>query len=154
MEIRAVLTVKHTCGWCLWDSKHTTHDISAFTHYKNGKGDIVREFVESCRKHNMKVGLYYCFPNDFKAPEGKKPLRELPPDAGDDPVAFVKKQLTELLTDYGRIDLLWCDQYRNDVRKDWPEIFKHVKTLQPNCIVVANNSRKLAESDVHSYEYP
>src|SRR6056297_334155 len=42
----AVLTVKHTGGWCLWDSKHTGHDISAFSNHRNGKGDIVREFVE------------------------------------------------------------------------------------------------------------
>jgi hypothetical protein len=56
----AVLTVKHTGGWCLWDSEYTeTHDMTAFVNYKGGKGDIVREFVDACRKQKIKVGLYY-----------------------------------------------------------------------------------------------
>ena len=55
----AVLTVKHTGGWCLWDSAATTHDIAQFKNYKNGKGDIVKEFVDAFRKEGLKVGFYY-----------------------------------------------------------------------------------------------
>ncbi|MDZ7724850.1 MAG: alpha-L-fucosidase [candidate division KSB1 bacterium] len=151
----AVLTVKHTGGWCLWDSKQTkTHAMSAFPHYKNGKGDIVREFVKACRKHNLKVGLYYCFPSNFGVPKNKRPLNGLPPEAEGDPISFIKKQLTELFTDYGQIDLLWCDQYQFNIREHWQEIVKHVKALQPNCIVIANNSLDLKETDIYSYEYP
>ena len=61
----AVLTVKHTGGWCLWDSEHTTHDIAGFVNYKKGKGDIVREFVDASRARGLKIGFYYCFPGDF-----------------------------------------------------------------------------------------
>lgn len=46
----AVLTVKHTEGYPLWDSACTTHDITAFKNFKNGKGDIVREFVDAFAK--------------------------------------------------------------------------------------------------------
>jgi alpha-L-fucosidase len=106
-----VLTVKHTGGWCLWDSNHTTHDISSFINYKNGKGDIVREFVDAFRAHGLKVGFYYCFPGDFSntrhgsaVREGKPDLHGLPPEAAGDYVGFIKLQLSELLTGYGPVD--------------------------------------------------
>lgn len=150
-----VLTVKHTGGWCLWDSATTeSHAMSAFVNYQNGQGDIVREFVEACRKHGLKVGFYYCFPRDFGHPEDQPSLRGLPPEAKGAPLAFVKTQLTELLSNYGPIDLLWCDQYQFDLQEDWPEILEHVRGLQPECIIIANNSRDLSETDIHSYEYP
>jgi len=157
----AVLTVKHTGGWCLWDSKHTeSHDMTAFSNYKGGKGDIVREFVDACRKRGLKVGLYYCFPGDFSQraglPQGKEDLHGLPPEAKGDFSGFIKKQLTELLTEYGTIDLLWIDQYRNPYTPpaDWLEIRNHIKGLQPGCLVIANNSHDFKETDIHSYEYP
>jgi alpha-N-arabinofuranosidase len=156
----AVLTVKHTGGWCLWNSKHTTsHDMTAFKNYKNGKGDIVREFVDACRKRRIKVGFYYCFPGDFAKrhlPKGKEDLLHgLPPEAKADYAGFIKKQLSELLTGYGPIDLIWADQYSNSyTRDDWLEIKRHIKSLQPNCIVIANNSLNFRDTDIHSYEYP
>ena len=155
----AVLTVKHTGGWCLWDSKHTDHDITAFKNYKNGQGDIVREFVDACRKHGIKVGLYYCLPGDFARrhlPKGQEDkLHGLPPEARGRYTEFIKLQLGELLTGYGPIDLMWFDQYKNRYTGgDWQEIKKHIKSLQPNCIVIANNSNDFAETDIHGYEYP
>ena len=53
----AVLTVKHTGGCPLWDSQHTTHDVTAFKNFKDGKGDVVREFVDAFRARGIKVGL-------------------------------------------------------------------------------------------------
>jgi len=99
-----VLTVKHTGGWCLWDSDHTAHDITRFIHYKNGRGDIVRQFVDAFRARGLRVGFYYCFPGDFSRsglPESMPDLHGLPPEAAGDYVGFIKKQLTELLTNYG-----------------------------------------------------
>jgi alpha-L-fucosidase len=156
----AVLTVKHTGGWCLWDSKYTaSHDIKAFKNYD--KGDIVRQFVDAFRKRGLKIGLYYCFPGDYAGrngklvPEGKTDLHGLPPEAQGDYVGFIKNQLTELLTDYGKIDLLWIDQFRNKYTYPaWPEIQKHIKTLQPTCLVLGNNGSNYIESDILSYEYP
>ncbi|MFC1761182.1 alpha-L-fucosidase [Planctomycetota bacterium] len=159
----AVLTVKHTGGWCLWDSAHTdTHDVGAFLDYMDGKGDIVREYVEAFRKRGIKVGLYYCFPGDYAGkhgspppPKGKEDLHGLPPEAKADRVGFMKKQLTELLTQYGKIDLLWIDQYSNKYTYNrWQEILKHVKSHQPNCLVLANNSLDYKDTDIHGYEYP
>ena len=158
----AVLTAKHTGGWCLWDSDHTKHDISSFINYKNGKGDIVREFVDAFRARGLKIGFYYCFPGDFsnprhgsKIPEGSPDLHGLPPEAIGDYIGFIKKQLTELLTDYGPIDLLWIDQYRNKyTRARWQEILAHIKSIQRNCPVIGNNAHNLKESDIYSCEFP
>jgi len=158
----AVLTVKHTGGWCLWDSDHTTHDIAGFINYKNGKGNIVREFVDAFRARGLKVGFYYCFPGDFSnprhgsaVPEGKPDLHGLPPEAAGDYVGFIKKQLTELLTHYGPIDLLWIDQYGNKyTRPRWQEVRAYVKSLQPQCLVIGNNAHSLKDSDVYSCEFP
>lgn len=159
----AVLTAKHTGGWCLWDSQCTkTHDMTMFKNYKHGKGDIVREFVDAFRRRGLKVGLYYCFPGDYagnhgapQPPEGKQDLVGLPSEAEGDYVGFIKKQLTELLTQYGKIDLLWIDQYGNHYTQDsWQAIMQHVKSLQADCIIVANNSRDYKDTDILSYEYP
>jgi len=154
----AVLTTKHTCGWCLWDSKYTTHDITAFKNYKGGKGDIVREFVDACRKKKIKACLYYCLPGDFSrnslAPD-QKDLHGLPPEAEGDFKGFIEKQVTELLTNYGPIDMFWFDQYSNKYTgKNWLQLKDLVHKLQPNCVVIANNSKDYNNTDVIGYEYP
>ena len=153
-----MLTVKHTEGYPLWDSGVTTHDVTAFTHYKGGRGDIVREFVNAFRSRGLKVGFYYCFPGDFSKgalAAGQPDLHGLPPEAAGDYAGFIKRQMSELLTDYGPIDLLWCDQYSNPYTvARWAEVKGHIKSLQPRCLVLGNNAHSLEESDVYSYEYP
>jgi alpha-L-fucosidase len=145
----------------LWDSKYTTHDITAFKNYKNGHGDIVREFVNAFRKRGLKVGLYYCMPGDYSNSDenlrknGQKDLHGLPSEAGDDYEGFVEKQITELLTNYGAINLLWFDQYSNKyTARYWPQLKALVNKLQPNCVVLANNADNYRDSDVIGYEYP
>jgi alpha-L-fucosidase len=157
-----VLTVKHTEGIALYDSAATTHDITLFRKFRGGKGDIVREFVDACRSRGLKVGLYYCFPGDYSdeahhnAPPPNMPnLHGLPAEAAGDYVGFMKRQLAEMLTRYGPIDLIWIDQYSNKYTGDrWPEIQAYLKSLQPRCIVLANNARNLRDSDVLGYEFP
>lgn len=157
----AVLTVKHTEGYPLWDSAVTTHDITAFKNYKNGKGDIVREFVDAFRKRDIKIGFYYCAPGNYdnqngnKLPEGRQSLQGMPPEAQGDYAGFMKKQFTELFTLYGKVDLFWCDQYKNILTVEhWLELKAHIHKLQPNCIVIGNNSHDLKETDIYSFEYP
>lgn len=87
-----VLTAKHHDGFALWDSAYSTHDIAACP-YKNGKGDIIREYVNAMRAKNLKVGLYFSIWDRHNGDS-----REL-----------VENQLRELLTKYGPIDYLWFD---------------------------------------------
>ncbi len=157
-----VLTVKHTEGIALYDSALTTHDITLFKNFRGGHGDIVREFIDACRSRGLKVGLYYCFPGDYAdeahhnaPPPGRPNLHGLPPEATGDYVGFMKGQLREMLTRYRPIDLLWIDQYANKyTAAQWPELLAFVKSLQPRCIVDANNASDLGDSDVLSYEFP
>lgn len=157
-----VLTVKHTEGIVLYPSSVTTRDTRMFSRFREGKGDIVREFVDACHSRGLKVGLYYCFPGDYSddahknAPPPDMPnLHGFPPEAAADYAGFIKRQISEMLARYGPIDLLWIDQYDNKyTRERWPEIRNFLKALQPHCLVLANNARNLQDSDVLSYEYP
>ncbi len=158
----AVLTVKHTGGWCLWDSGCTTHDIAAFKNFRGGRGDIVREFVDAFRARGIKVGFYYCFPGDFSrtpwghpVPEGKSDLHGMPPEAAVDYTGFIEGQLKELLTNYGPIDIVWIDQYTNGrTYPDWREIRDLIASLQPDCLVIGNNAHDLVDSDIVGCELP
>jgi alpha-L-fucosidase len=157
-----VLTVKHTEGIALYPSAVTTRNITMFKNYKGGKGDILREFVDACRSRGLKVGLYYCFPGDYSdeahhnaPPPGQPNLHGLPVEAIGDYVGFMKKQLAEMLGNYGPVDLLWIDQCDNKYTGSrWPEMLAYIRSLQPNCIVVANNNHRLSDTDVLSYEFP
>jgi alpha-L-fucosidase len=157
-----VLTVKHTEGIALYPSAVTPRDTRMFRKFRDGKADVVREFMAACRSRGLKVGLYYCFPGDYSdaahknaPPPGMPNLHGLPPEAAGDYVGFMKRQLAEMLANYGPIDLLWIDQYANKYTADrWPEMLAYLKSLQPHCIVLANNAHNLRESDVLSYEYP
>ena len=53
----AIITAKHHDGFCLWPSKYTEHSIKNSA-YKDGKGDLIREFVDACREFDIMVGLY------------------------------------------------------------------------------------------------
>lgn len=156
-----VLTVKHTGGWCLWDSKYTTHDITGFINFRNGKGDLVKEYADAFRSRGLKVGLYYCLPGNYaniwgnSLEGGKVDLHGLFPEATGDYEWYIEKQVEELLTRYGKIDLLWFDQYSNPYTgKYWKQLKELVHKLQPDCVVIANNSSSFDETDIVGYEYP
>jgi len=157
----AILTVKHTGGWCLWDTATSNRDITWFKNYKDGKGDMVKEFTEAFRARGLKVGVYYCFP--LWGSDGSwKLYQTLPADnyaeGTLDARARIEAQFTELRTNYGDIDVVWVDQSGSPhgglKEGDWRKIKAHIHSLQPNCLVVANNATDLADSDIFGYEYP
>ena len=127
-----ILTCKHHDGFCLWDSKFTKHSVAA-SPWKNGRGDVVKETAEACKKHGIKFGVYLS-PWDRNCPlygQGK---------AYDD---FFVGQLTELLTNYGEVFSVWfdgaCGEGPNGKKQyyDWERYYSVVRELQPNaCISV------------------
>ena len=109
----AVLTTKHHEGFCLFDSKYTDYKV---TNTPYGK-DIVREYVDAFRAEGIKIGFYYSlidwhhphFPIDVIHPR-REDGEEM--DKGRDVKIYAenkRNQVTELLTKYGKIDVLWFD---------------------------------------------
>jgi alpha-L-fucosidase len=130
----AVLTAKHHDGYTLWPSKASQMGV----HVSLPGRDLIKDYVEACRANGLKVGLYYSGPDwiqkqqymsfNYRSEHGGN--SSLPPipgrpdfDINFQPTTIPKmpaevaerikqnnrKQLTELLTNYGKIDLLWFD---------------------------------------------
>lgn len=142
----AVLTAKHHDGFCLFDT--------ALTDFKSTnspcKRDLVREYVEAFRAEGLKVGLYYSL-LDWRHPDypayqdDHHPLKKVEgAHAGGDfnrYLDFLHGQVRELMTNYGKIDLLWLDfSYGNLTGEAWraTELVRMVRSLQPHILM---NSR-------------
>lgn len=103
-----VVTTKHHEGFSLWDSPSTTYDVMA-TPYRR---DIMRQFADACRRHDMRLGWYYSIMDWYHPDYLPRRDWEVRDASGADfarYVAFMRAQLRELLTGYGRIDVLWFD---------------------------------------------
>lgn len=120
----AIFTAKHHDGFCLWPSKYTEHSIRN-SPYKDGNGDIVKEFTDACAEFGIKAGLYL-------SPWDRHEKTWATPDYDD----FYSNQLTELLTNYGKIWEIWWDgsQSRN-VKYDWARYTDIIHTLQPDAVI-------------------
>ena len=93
-----ILTCKHHDGFCLWPTRTTPHNVSA-SPYKNGKGDIVREFADACQQHDFEFGVYVS-PWDRNNPNYGTPKY----------VSDVyHEQIRELTTQYGKLFEVWFD---------------------------------------------
>lgn len=125
-----ILTCKHHDGFCLWPSKYTEHSIKN-SPYKNGKGDIVRETAEACREFGLKFGVYLSPWDRNNSSYGK----------GKEYDDYYLNQLTELLTEYGDIFVIWLDGACGEgpngkVQKyDWQRYYKVMRELQPNAVI-------------------
>jgi alpha-L-fucosidase len=128
-----ILTAKHHDGFCLWPTRTTTHSVAA-SPWREGKGDVVRAFVDACRSEGLKAGLYL------------SPWDRHEPRYGDSPRYndFYIAQLTELLTQYGAISEVWFDGANAEGpngRKqvyDWPRTWATVRRLQPNAVMFSD----------------
>ncbi|NCU03413.1 MAG: alpha-L-fucosidase [Chitinophagaceae bacterium] len=94
---QVIITAKHHDGFCLWPTNTTEHSVKS-SPWKEGKGDVVKEVAAACKKYNVGFGVYLS-PWDMNAPMyGTEAYND-----------FFVNQLTELLTQYGRVDEVWFD---------------------------------------------
>ena len=166
----AVLTAKHHDGFCLYDSKYTDFKI---TNTPFGR-DLVKEYVEAFRAEGLKVGLYYSL-LDWHHPDfvidDRHPMRDLPEAVEMNKSRDMKKyaqymrdQVTELLTNYGDISILWFDFTYNTVadpvkypyfagktKNDWEseKLIELACTLRPGIII---DNRSGIEQDLATPE--
>jgi alpha-L-fucosidase len=128
-----ILTAKHHDGFCLWPSRTTDHSVKR-SPWRDGGGDVVREFVEAARNEGLGVGLYLSPWDRHEASYGDSPRYN----------DFYCAQLEELLTGYGPLVEVWFDgangEGPNGKRQeyDWPRIHRVVRTRQPQALIFSD----------------
>jgi len=129
----AILVAKYMSGFCLWPSKGYDYNVSN----SGNKTDVVRAFVEACEEYGLRAGFYYCILDPHN--EGKFDWDSLIPDKYFE---LIKRHVTELHTLYPKtfyqlFDITW--KLRPAQR--W-ELYRLVKSINPDCIVVNNQGFK------------
>ena len=120
----AVLTTKHHDGFCMWPTKTTEYNISK-SPYKNGQGDLVKEFTDACHEMGMMVGLYLSPWDNHAKCWGT-----------DEYSKYYNAQLTELMSNYGEINEIWWDGAGSKKTKyDWGLWSFTIRNLQPKCAI-------------------
>ena len=142
----AVLTTKHHEGFCLWDSQYTDFK----TTNTKCKRDFVKEYVKAFRDAGLKIGFYYSLLDwqhpdytvrgDMYHPNRNRPECCIKEEQRDFSryLKYMHNQVYELMTNYGKIDLLWFDfSYENHIGRDWKgeELLTMVRSLQPDIII-------------------
>ena len=138
-----VFTTKHAAGYSMFHTKHSDHSVE---HSPFGR-DITRELVDAVRAEGLRVGLYYSLADwhhpdypaftDADRPYSREGYRRGTQEEWGRYLRYVHDQLTELLTQYGRIDLLWFDGDWERTAEEWraDQIRMLAKSLQPKVII-------------------
>ncbi|MDR1381263.1 MAG: alpha-L-fucosidase [Tannerella sp.] len=130
----AVLVAKHCSGFSLWPTE--AHDYSVKNSpWKDGKGDIVGDFVASCRKYNIKPGIYASTSaNGYFHVDNPGVVQPGAPITQDAYNRIVIRQLTELWSNYGELFEIWFDGGVLATEKGGADVLSLVKKLQPDAI--------------------
>ena len=119
-----VLIVKHVDGFMMWDTKTSEYNIMNTPYGK----DICKEIADAAHKHGIKLGWYYA-PCDWYDPDCRHPERH------DVYIKRMREQLRELMTNYGKVDILWTDTDGGNAPWDQDNTFALIRKLQPGIMI-------------------
>jgi alpha-L-fucosidase len=130
----AVLTAKHGCGFSLWPTG--AHDYSVKNSpWKGGKGDIVRDFVNSCRNYGVKPGIYAnTTSNGYLHVNNPGLVQPGSPVTQEEYNKIVIRQLTELWSSYGELFEIWFDGGILSPDEGGLDLLPLIQKLQPHAI--------------------
>ncbi|MDR1526928.1 MAG: alpha-L-fucosidase [Dysgonamonadaceae bacterium] len=148
------VTARHHDGFSMWDTQQSDWNIMNTPYGK----DILKQLAAECKKQNLKLCFYYSlldwYRNDYQWTTGRtghRAGRDSTLINWDSYIRFMKAQLTELLTNYGEIGVIWFDGHwdqtaddnrtTHDTKIDWhyAEIYSLIRKLQPNCLIANNH---------------
>ncbi len=136
-----IVVAKHRYGWAAWDSAYTTYDIATSS---TPDLDIVQAVSDACAAYGLKFAIYYNSDDRYHFPNGVKGVSAY--------TDFAKNQLTELLTNYGPVMAVWFDHAKALTNNQAAELEAHVKSIQPDTLVLFHDDNKLAATDVRLAE--
>jgi alpha-L-fucosidase len=145
-------TTKHIDGFCLWDTKQTSFNTMNTPYGR----DILKMVSDACHRRNIPLCLYYSnVDNNHPNYPNKGRAHEIPPQPGDSPnvskyIDYMRAQVTELCTNYGKIHGFWWDaiRLREDVDQD-PGLNQLIRKLQPGVVI---NNRGFDDGDFSTPE--
>ncbi|MCR2823476.1 alpha-L-fucosidase [Lederbergia panacisoli] len=156
----AVLTTKHHDGFCLFDSKLTDYKATNTP----AKRDLIKEYVEAFREEGLKVGFYYSIIDwhheDYPAfGDRNHPMRDNENFRDkqidfDQYLEYMHGQVRELLTNYGKIDIMWFDfSYDDMTGEKWKatELIQMIRDIQPDIIIDNRLGGNIKSSDPEIY---
>ncbi|HWA25021.1 MAG TPA: alpha-L-fucosidase [Lacunisphaera sp.] len=141
-----VITAKHHDGFAMFRSPSHRYNVVEQTPWKR---DPIRELAEACRRGGLRFGVYYSLGRDWADPDVPTTVKadgnrrsndwDWPDETKKDFDKYferkVKPQLHELLTQYGRIDVLWFDTPEQIKPGQSAELVKLIREAQPDCII-------------------
>ena len=138
-----VFTAKHHEGFAMYHSRCSKYNVVDATPFGR---DVLKELELACDKYDMKLGLYYSQAQDWHDQDGFQFRKD---DSGKDYQAYLDRkcmpQLREILTDYGKIALIWFDTPMDTTIEQGQAMIDLVKSLQPECIISGRIGNQMGE---------
>ncbi len=156
----AVMTAKHHDGFCMFDSKYTEYKSTN----SPANRDLIREYLEAFRTEGLKVGIYYSLVDwyhpdypaygDYSHPMRNNPEWKNRKQNFSNYINYMHRQIEELMTNYGKIDILWVDfSYEEMTGEKWraTDLVKMVRKHQPGILIDNRLGGKMEKENPEIY---